>query len=216
MSAVHKHSKAYIERHKALGTSLTGFSLSLTQLSECEAAINESLSKGFSHMGLCVGRMSATYSEQADREAQTFEEPMKDYIRLLASVKSAITAREAALKAYNGAASSLASKKERLEKLRTSGGKEDKIAALAREVSEGEESVSLTKSEYETIVARVDAEMARFQTEKLTDFKTYVTSFIKLQIEYSERIQASWRELLPRLEEIDSGSAVFHRPTDIA
>lgn len=30
-----------------------------------------------------------------------------------------------------------------------------------------------------------------------------VSGFISLQLEYSERIQATWRELLPRLEEID-------------
>ena len=67
--------------------------------------------------------------------------------------------------------------------------------------------MTLTKDEYETIVTRVDGEMARFQTEKLHDFKQYVTGFIKLQIEYSQRVQATWRELLPRLEDIDATPA---------
>jgi len=203
VTSVHKHSKAYIERHKALGGSLTGFGLALTQLSDCEQTINESLAKGFSHMGLCVGRLSATYAEQAEREAQAFEEPMREYIRLLTSVKNAINARDAALRAYNAAASALTAKKERLEKLRAGGGKEDKISALAREVSEGEEAVNLSKAEYEGVAARVDGEMARFQTEKLSDFKKYVLGFITLQIEYSERVQHTWRDLLPRLEEIE-------------
>ena len=73
VTTVHKHSKAYIERHRALGTSMTGLGLALTQLSSCEQPINDSLSKGISHMGLCVGRLSATYSERADREESTFE-----------------------------------------------------------------------------------------------------------------------------------------------
>ena len=33
-----------------------------------------------------------------------------------------------------------------------------------------------------------------------------VSGFISLQLEYSERIQATWRELLPRLEDIDSAA----------
>ena len=60
VTSVHKHSKAYIDRHKALSSSLTGFGVALSQLSNCEETINASLSKGFSHMGLAVGRLSAT------------------------------------------------------------------------------------------------------------------------------------------------------------
>jgi uncharacterized protein YoxC len=86
--------------------------------------------------------------------------------------------------------------------MRSSGGKEDKVSALAREVADAEEAVTQTKAEYETVAARVDAEMGRFQTEKLADFKRFVVGFAKLQLEYSERIQATWKELLPRLDEI--------------
>ena len=131
---------------------------------------------------------------------------MKHYVRLLGSVKQAIAARDGALKAYNSASSSLVAKKDRLDKLRSAGGKEEKVSVLAREVSDAEEAVNLSKGEYESVAARVDAEMARFQTEKLADFKRFVVGFAKLQIEYSERIQATWRELLPRLEEIGGDS----------
>ena len=36
ITAVHKHSKKYIERHRSLASSMTGFGLSLTQLANCE------------------------------------------------------------------------------------------------------------------------------------------------------------------------------------
>jgi len=195
VTAVHKHSKAYIERHRGLGQSMTGFGLALTQLANCETAINQSLAKGISSMGLCVGRLSATYSELAEREADAFEEPMREYIRLLTAVKSAIAARDAALRSYNAASSSLLAKRERLDKLRDGsargGSKEEKVSALSREVTEAEEAENLAKANYETVVARVDGEMARFQSEKLTDFKRCVTTFLRLQIEYSERIQSA-------------------------
>ena len=134
---------------------MTGFGLALTEMSKCEESINESLAKGLSHMGLCVGRLSATYTELAEREAAVFEEPMANYIRLLSAVKAAISAREMALRQHNQATCTLMAKRERLEKLRNAGGKEEKAASLAREVTECEEISNLAKSEFATISERV-------------------------------------------------------------
>ena len=92
ITSVHKHSKKYIERHRALAASMTGFGLSLTQLANCESEINASLAKALSQMGLCVDRLSNLYTEQAAKENAAFEEPMKDYIRVLAQAKQAIAA----------------------------------------------------------------------------------------------------------------------------
>ena len=74
-------------------------------------------------MGLCVGRLSATYTELAERETAVFDEPMKEYVRVLSSVKTAIAARDTALKTHNATQSAMLAKKERLEKLRSSGGR---------------------------------------------------------------------------------------------
>ena len=132
---MHKHSKKYIERHRSLASSMTGFGLSLTQLANCESEINGSLAKALSQMGLCVDRLSSLYTEQASKpdpnpnpnpkpypnpspnpkptpsphprphpspnpnhphpnpneqaskENEAFEEPMRDYIRMLAQCK---------------------------------------------------------------------------------------------------------------------------------
>jgi sorting nexin-1/2 len=214
VASVHKHSKAYVEKHRTVAASLTGFGAALTQLSQTEASINESLSRGIQRMGECVGQISSTYNEQAERESGAFEEPMKHYVRLLSSVKSAIHCRESALVAYNRAGSSLAAKREKLEKLRASGSaKEEKISAATREVADAEEALNLSKSEYEAVTERVDLEMQRFQTDKLADFKRYCVNFIKLQLEYSSRIQQTWRELMPHLEEI-GGHARSHPGVD--
>lgn len=198
VTAVHKHSKKYIERHRALAASMTGFGLSLTQLANCESEINASLAKALSQMGLCVDRLSNLYTEQASKENDSFEEPMKDYIRILAQCKQAIAARDAALAAYNAAQSNLLQKKDRLERA-----KEEKAGALRKEVQQAEEHVTHSKSHYEKVVATVDSEMARFQREKLADFKQIVVNFVSAQLECSQRIQATWQGLLPQLEAIE-------------
>ena len=53
------------------------------------------------------------------------------------------------------------------------------------------------------VAAVVDAEMARFQREKLADFKQMVVNFVTIQLECSQRIQATWQGLLPQLEAIE-------------
>ena len=196
--AVHKHSKKYIERHRSLASSMTGFGLSLTQLANCESEINGSLAKALSQMGLCVDRLSNLYTEQASKENEAFEEPMRDYVRMLAQCKQAIAARDGALSAWNAASAALLAKRDRLERA-----KEDKAAALRAEVQEEEKNVAYCKAEYEKVAAVVDAEMARFQREKLADFKQMVVNFVTTQLECSQRIQATWQGLLPQLEAIE-------------
>ena len=60
------------------------------------------------------------------------------------------------------------------------------------------------KAEYEAVAARLDAEMARFQREKLADFKHVVIDFVKLQLEYSQKVHAAWAALLPQLDAIET------------
>ena len=201
ITSVHKHSKKYIDRHRTLAASMTGLGLSLTQLANCESEINASLAKALSQMGLCVDRLSSLYTEQAVKENAAFEEPMKDYIRVLAQAKQAIAARAAALGSYNSAQQQLLQKKDRLERDRKKGGAH--VPAAEREVQAAEEQVAFCKGHYEKVAATVDVEMQRFQREKLADFKRMVVGFVQTQLECSQRIQATWQGLLPQLEAIE-------------
>ena len=161
--------------------------------------------------------------------------PSHRYIRILGAVKQAVSARESALKRYNDASAAHATKRVKLEKAKASKegkGKEEKVAAATRELTVAEEADAHAKSEcveiavdfvprrgwtygggrfsmnrFEAIVGRVDAEMARFQLEKLADFKKFVIDFVKLQIEYSTRVQAAWRDLTPTLDAMQDASA---------
>lgn len=119
--------------------------------------------------------------------------------------EQAIGAREAALKALNHASASLEAKREKLARVRTAAASAkdgERAAALAREVHEAEDVSRRAKQEYERVAARVDAEMSRFQREKLVHFKQIVINFVSLQLEYSKRAEAAWRELLPQIESL--------------
>ena len=96
----------------------------------------------------------------------------------------------------------LAAKRDRLEKGRTK--EEGKGASLQAEVAAAEDAEGAAKAEYEAVAARLDAEMARFQREKLADFKHVVIDFVKLQLEYSQKVHAAWAALLPQLDAIET------------
>ena len=72
------------------------------------------------------------------------------------------------------------------------------------EAHEAEEESGVAKRAYDGVAARVDAEMARFQREKLADFKHVVIDFVKLQLEYSQKVHAAWAALLPQLDAIET------------
>ena len=204
VTAVHKHSKRYIERHRALGASLGGFGTALSQLGVCEQEVNGGLARALSQMGLCVDQLARAYDDHAAAEAAAFEEPIKDYVRLLGQARQAIGARESALKTLNAAGAALEKKKDVLERYRHATHKEEKQQSMARDVADAEAMSACAKQEYDAVSARVDGEMARFQREKLADFKVMLSSFIQLQVEHSSRVQAMWRELLPHLEGVDA------------
>mmetsp|Transcript_22611 Transcript_22611/g.62094 ORF Transcript_22611/g.62094 Transcript_22611/m.62094 type:complete len:136 (+) Transcript_22611:3-410(+) len=133
---------------------------------------------------------------------------------MIGSCKQAVAARATALASVNEAARSLAARRERHEKLRVRSSKDDVVSQAAAEVREAESVHSIAKQEYETVAARVDAEMARFQREKLADFKQMLVGFVTLQLEYSKRIQSAWRDLLPHLEGISDPDVALEPSLD--
>ena len=76
--------------------------------------------------------------------------------------------------------------------------KREELLALVRSNAKASGEGSMPK-----VAATVDAEMARFQREKLADFKQIVVQFVSTQLECSQRIQATWQGLLPQLEAIE-------------
>lgn len=206
LQTVHKHTQRYLDRDRALAQTMSGFGLALTQLAQCEKEGNPSLGTGLIQMGLCVDQLSRLYDEQATKEATAFEEPIRDYVKVLAATKQAIHARELALKTMNNAALQLAVKTDKLEKARATG-KEDKVALLEREVREAESLDGCAKQDYAQISERVDQEMVRFQGEKLADFKHMMSNFIAVQIEYSQKLQNVWRDVMPHIDAIDADEA---------
>ena len=46
-------------------------------------------------------------------------------------------------------------------------------------------------------------EVDRFKREKLRDFKSIILDYVQLQIEYNQKVEKTWRDILPTLQALN-------------
>ena len=73
-----------------------------------------------------------------------------------------------------------------------------------QEVATRQGKVDAAKTDFEAVQQRVMGEIGRFKEEKLADFKTIVLDYVQLQIEYNQKVEEMWKELMPTLNAIDA------------
>ena len=204
IASVHRHSSRFIERHRSLANSTGSLGHSLSLLSDCERKISPNLAEAFSAMGLAMDGIATQLEEHANGEGVAFDGPLCDYIRQLAQCRQAIDARHTALAVLNAAGKTLALRREKLAKLRSSTSANEvtseRLSVASREVTEAESLQTVARQEYEQVASRLDGEMARFQREKVSDFKRMVVDFLELQLAFSGHMEAAWRNLLPSVK----------------
>ena len=71
-------------------------------------------------------------------------------------------------------------------------GKEDKVLLAEAALKQSEEAVVVAKKDFETVTARVLAEVKRFKKDKADDMKKTVMDYIQLQIDYNKRMEEIW------------------------
>ena len=137
-------------------------------------------------------------------QALYFEEPIKDYIRIIGAVKNALSTRNAKRLTYETATSDLKKAQAAHDALVGKPGKEEAVHTKEQEVATRQGKVDAAKTDFEAVQQRVMGEIGRFKEEKLADFKTIVLDYVQLQIEYNQKVEEMWKELMPTLNAIDA------------
>lgn len=90
------------------------------------------------------------------------EAPLKEAVRALREVKATMEDRSRALSALSQAQADVDAKRSRLTKLRgTPGVRQDRLAMAERDLSVAMQHVEVQRADYNTIVARMGAELQR-------------------------------------------------------
>ncbi|KAH1262623.1 Sorting nexin 1 [Glycine max] len=185
LAEAQKHAYRLVKRHRELGQSLSDFGKAVKLLGASEG---NALGKAFSELGMKSEILSAKLQKEAHQLLMNFEEPLKDYVRAVQSIKATIAERANAFRRQCELAETMKLKEINLDKLMLI--RSDKLKA---------ESEQATKT-FEMIVKLMNEEMGRFQEQKTLDMGIAFHEFAKGQARLANGIADAWRSLLPKLE----------------
>ncbi|XP_050229728.1 sorting nexin 1 isoform X2 [Mercurialis annua] len=199
LAEAQKHAYRLVKRHREMGQSLSDFGKAAKLLGACEG---ESLGKAFSDLGTKSETLSARLQKEAHQLLMNFEEPLKDYVRAVQSIKATIVERANAFRHQCELAETIKLKEINLDKLMLT--RSDKVGEAEIEYNElkteGEEA---TRS-FETMVRMMNEEIVRFQDQKTLDIGVAFHEFAKGQARLANSMADAWRSLLPKLEACSS------------
>ncbi|QCE06489.1 Sorting nexin Vps5-like [Vigna unguiculata] len=200
LAEAQKHAYRLVKRHRELGQSLSDFGKAVKLLGASEG---NALGKAFSELGMKSEILSVKLQKEAHQLLMNFEEPLKDYVRAVQSIKATIAERANAFRRQCELAETLKLKEINLDKLTLI--RSDKVAEAEHEYKEASkfESEQATNT-FETIVKLMNEEMERFQEQKTLDMGIAFHEFAKGQARLANSIADAWRSFIPKLEACSS------------
>ncbi|ESW16396.1 hypothetical protein PHAVU_007G153200 [Phaseolus vulgaris] len=199
LAEAQKHAYRLVKRHRELGQSLSDFGKAVKLLGASEG---NALGKAFSELGMKSEILSVKLQKEAHQLLMNFEEPLKDYVRAVQSIKATIAERANAFRRQCELAETMKLKEINLDKLMLI--RSDKVAEAEHEYKELKAESEQATNTFETIVKLMNEEMERFQEQKTLDIGIAFHEFAKGQARLANGIADAWRSLLPKLEACSS------------
>ncbi|CAK9320183.1 unnamed protein product [Citrullus colocynthis] len=195
LTEAQKHAYRLVKRHRELGQALSDFGKAAKLLGACE---ENAVGKGFSELGAKSEMLSIKLQKEAHQLLMNFEEPLKDYVRTVQSIKATIAERANAFRQQCELAETTKLKEINLDKLMLM--RSDKAAEAEVEYKELKAASEEATKRFETIVALMNQETIRFQEQKTLDMGLAFHEFAKGQARLANGVADAWRSLLPKLE----------------
>ncbi|KAF8044205.1 hypothetical protein BT93_A2249 [Corymbia citriodora subsp. variegata] len=195
LAEAQKQAYRLVKRHRELGKSLSDFGKAVKLLGASE---ENAIGKAFSELGAKSELVSVKLQNESHELLMHFEEPLKDYVRAVQSIKATIADRATAFRQQCELAETIKLKEINLDKLMLT--RSDKVREAEIEYRELKAENEEAMRRFETIVRRMNEEMVRFQEQKTTDMGVAFHEFAKGQARLANGIADAWRSLLPKLE----------------
>lgn len=195
MAEAQKHAYRLVKRHREYGQSLSDLGKAFKLLGDCEV---DSLGKAFLELGTKSEAVSTKLQKEAHQLLMNFEEPLKDYVRAVQSIKATIAERANAFRQHCELAETIKLKEINLDKLMLT--RSDKVGEAEIEYKELKAASEEATRRYETMVRRMNEEFLRFQEEKTNDMGIAFHEFARGQARLANGFADAWRSLLPKLD----------------
>ena len=209
LQAVSKNVSAVIQRGIDMGNCMFDVGLAFTLMGQSDSG--KRLREGLTKMGHTADSLSVLAKETADKEIEHFDEAIKDYLRMIGSVRLAMAKRNSALNELLLAMSNHSGKVEKHQSLVGQPGKEDLAQKAMDSVVVAQAKEDQAKKKFHTIQQILFQEFDRFRREKTIDFKKIMTDYANIRIAHSRAMEKEWEALLPVLDAIkheEAGAAV--------
>ncbi|GER42042.1 sorting nexin 1 [Striga asiatica] len=199
LAEAQKHAYRLVKRHRELGQSLSDFGKAVKLLANCEG---NALGKAFSDLGAKSEILSIKLQKEAHHLLMNFEEPLKDYVRAVQSIKATIGERANAFRHHYELAETIKFKEIDMNKLRLT--RSEKLAEAEHEYEELKADGAEAARRFDKIVQLMNEEIIRFQEQKTLDMGLAFHEFAKGQARLANSIAEAWRSLLPKIEACSS------------
>ena len=178
-----------------MGQSLSDFGKAAKLLGACEG---DAIGKLFSELGAKSETLSVRLQKEAYQLLMNFEEPLKDYVHAVQSIKATMAERANAFRQQCELAETIKLKEINLDKLMLT--RSDKVGEAEIEYKELKAETEEATRRFETIVRLMNDEIVRFQEQKTQDMGVAFHEFARGQARLATNIADAWRSLLPKLE----------------
>uniref|UniRef100_A0A0D6QV86 PX domain-containing protein n=1 Tax=Araucaria cunninghamii TaxID=56994 RepID=A0A0D6QV86_ARACU len=196
LSEAQKQAFRLVKRHRELGQSLVDFGKAVKLLGSCEGGL---LGKAFSELGSQSELLSFKLQKEAQDLLMNFEEPLKDYVRTVQSIKATIADRAQAFRQQCELTEAAKLKEINVERLKATR-QESRVPEAEAEYREVKIQSEEATKRLEIIIKLMKQEIKRFQEEKTLDLGLVFHEFAKGQAQLAKDIAEAWRTLLPKLE----------------
>jgi len=215
MKNVSTQASGLVRKGKEMANGLFEFGLAFNLLGQSEA---DALGDALCQLGETADRLSVLSAEHSDQEANQFEDPLVDMIKMIHSVKLALHKRHEKRLTYSTCLQEMESKNTQLSKMRAQIGMESKAYGLEMSLRRAQENAEMARDDFATVSQRVLREVDRFKRETTEDMRLTVLEYIRMQVEYNKRMEQIWANLIPQLErvQLDPNANVVGDTTAVA
>eukprot|EP01132_Coremiostelium_polycephalum_P010403 gene10403-12776_t len=183
-----------IKKRRELAQTMADFASAGLSFSSCEVSHRQDVASSFQRLTEVDSTIKKGMDDLSNNEYGYFEEGIRDYLRVLTSVKELLNDRLDSLYQMQNHERILATKKEKLDKLRMSN--PSKVQAMSREVEDASRKLNDSKAEYDRISASAKVELQKFDEKRAYEMKRILNILIRLNLDFYLKSSDQWKNFL--------------------
>ncbi|KAF8809467.1 Vps5-domain-containing protein [Phlegmacium glaucopus] len=197
-----------VAKHRSeLAVTSGEFAQAVSDLSTAD--VGKQLSQSLAGLTDIQRKVQDLQSVQSEQDMTTLMATVDEYARLINSVRLAFSSRIRTFHAWKNSESDLLRTKQTHEKNRAQGRiPTDRLGYSLSQIAEAERRASESKLEYEQVSKLVKTEVARFEQERIEDFKDSLHAFLEGMISRQKELITTWEKYQQMLLKKVGGSGV--------